>query len=85
MAIEIVDFPIKNGYFPWQNVSSPEGIVFRSLNGHFATWWSLHFVWLKNANMKRVSDTLRHRSDFSGRSSFSEKTSFFFLLGKHDR
>ena len=28
MAIEIVDFPIKNGDFPWQNVSSPEGIEF---------------------------------------------------------
>ena len=27
MAIEIVDFPIKNGDFPWQNVSSPEGIL----------------------------------------------------------
>ena len=27
MAIEIVDFPIKNGDFPWQNVSSPEGMV----------------------------------------------------------
>ena len=26
MAIEIVDFPIKNGDFPWQNVSSPEGM-----------------------------------------------------------
>ena len=26
MAIETVDFPIKNGDFPWQNVSSPEGI-----------------------------------------------------------
>ena len=26
MAIEIVDCPIKNGDFPWQNVSSPEGI-----------------------------------------------------------
>ena len=26
MAIEIVDFPIKNGDFPLQNVSSPEGI-----------------------------------------------------------
>ena len=25
MAIEIVSFPIKNGDFPWQNVSSPEG------------------------------------------------------------
>ena len=27
MAIEIVDFPIKDGDFPWQNVSSPEGTV----------------------------------------------------------
>ena len=27
MAIEIVDFPIKNGDFPWQNVSSPEGTL----------------------------------------------------------
>ena len=26
MAIDIVDIPIKNGDFPWQNVSSPEGI-----------------------------------------------------------
>ena len=25
MAIEIVDFPMKNGDFPWQNVCSPEG------------------------------------------------------------
>ena len=25
MAIEIVGFPIKNGDFPWQTVSSPEG------------------------------------------------------------
>ena len=30
MAIEIVDFPMKNGDFPWQNVSSPEG----SPHGH---------------------------------------------------
>ena len=28
MAIEIVDFPVKNGDFPWQNVSSPEGIKY---------------------------------------------------------
>ena len=25
MTIEIVSFPIKNGDFPWQNVSLPEG------------------------------------------------------------
>ena len=32
MAIEIVDFPMKNGDFPWQNVSSPEGsmVIFHS-------------------------------------------------------
>ena len=32
MAIEIVDFPIKNGDFPWQNVSSPEGIQYGILH-----------------------------------------------------
>ena len=41
MAIEIVEFPIKNGDFPWQNVSSPEGIlgvestIFTHQNGEF--------------------------------------------------
>ena len=25
MAMEIVDFPMKNGDFPWQTVSSPKG------------------------------------------------------------
>ena len=25
MAIFLVDFPMKNGDFPWQNVCSPEG------------------------------------------------------------
>ena len=29
MAIEIVDFPMKNDDFPLQNVSSPEGICFQ--------------------------------------------------------
>ena len=33
MAIEIVDFPVKNGDFPWQNVSSPEGnLLFWDVN-----------------------------------------------------
>ena len=33
MAIEIVDFPIKNGDFPWQNVSSPgRGFIFELNN-----------------------------------------------------
>ena len=35
MAMEIVDFPIKNGDFPWQNVSSPEG---RSQINTVAPW-----------------------------------------------
>ena len=34
MAIEIVDFPIKNGDFPLQTVSSPEGINY---NGFVVT------------------------------------------------
>ena len=25
MAIETVDFPMKHGDFPWQNISLPEG------------------------------------------------------------
>ena len=35
MAIEIVDFPIKNGDFPWQNVSSPEGT---QIDEHLLRW-----------------------------------------------
>ena len=31
MAMKIVDFPIKNGDFPWQNVSSPEGSWFQTM------------------------------------------------------
>ena len=35
MAIEIVHFPIKNGDFPWQNVSSPEGNGYLQANPVF--------------------------------------------------
>jgi hypothetical protein len=41
MAIEIVDFPIKNGDFPSQTVSLPEGIV----NGSFGIRF-LHVILL---------------------------------------
>ena len=34
MAIEIVDFPIKHGDFPWQNVSSPEGTTVKKQKRH---------------------------------------------------
>ena len=34
MAIDIVDFPIKHGDVPWQNVSSPEGMP-RFLQSHY--------------------------------------------------
>ena len=38
MAIEIVDFPNKNGDFPLQNVSSPEGMHWgKSLIGEWIT------------------------------------------------
>ena len=38
MAIEIVDFPIKNGDFPVRYVKLPEGIFFYSM---FVTHWFL--------------------------------------------
>ena len=41
MAIEIVDFPIKNGDFPWQNVSSPEPIfLWGPATGQPPRFWS---------------------------------------------
>ena len=51
MAIEIVDFPIKHGDFPWQNVSSPEGIpneiaIEKRDNddeNHWVQWGTQHF------------------------------------------
>ena len=41
MAIEIGDFPNKNGDVPWQNVSSPEGSInFNGMNIHLpAVLW----------------------------------------------
>jgi hypothetical protein len=36
MAIEIVDFPIKNGDFPVRYVSSPEGNAIKS--DHVSSW-----------------------------------------------
>ena len=45
MAIEIVDFPIQNGDFPYSYVSLPEGIEFscpdarRNLPGHYVMGW----------------------------------------------
>ena len=43
MAIEIVDFPIKNGDFPWQNVSSPEGTSPYHIRWQGFRFWGLSF------------------------------------------
>ena len=48
MALEMVDIPIKNGDFPKQTVSLPEGIF---LLGFDPTWPKNH-----NANDFRVQD-----------------------------
>ena len=57
MAIEIVDFPIKNGDFPWQNVSSPEGNGFTtykpSYNYTYGHEYHL-FNWLYFSGMKYI-------------------------------
>ena len=50
MAIEIVDVPIKNGDFPWQTVSSPEGkcpILKLSQHGQNGSclWRWVHTTW----------------------------------------
>ena len=34
----IVKFPIKNGDFPWQNVSSPGGMVYSTHSSKVMTW-----------------------------------------------
>ena len=48
MAIEIVDFPMKNGDFPWQNVSSPGRVVHSTKKPWLRKQWSklsqLHLV-----------------------------------------
>ena len=49
MAIEIVDFPIKNCDFPWQNVSSPGGNqnIYEYLD-IFRQYWQLEIIFIKN-------------------------------------
>ena len=49
MAIEIVDFPIKHGDFPWQNVGSPEGMFFLGIS-HDGSGW----CWYMQANITGV-------------------------------
>ena len=55
MAIEIVDFPIKNGDFPSQTVSLPEGIV----NGSFGIRF-LHVILLLDQCANAASRTSNH-------------------------
>ena len=49
MAVEIVDFPMKNGDFPWQNVSSPEGI--------------LHVCFQFDVNVPRIPSSVHNCTD----------------------
>ena len=42
MAIEIVDFPIKNGDVPLLYISSPEG------NGD--KWWGIDLIWNQDSS-----------------------------------
>ena len=54
MAIEIVDFPIKNADVPWQNVSSPEG----------NSWFSYFQVlgkWVESIAFSILVDGVRSR------------------------
>ena len=48
MAIAIEDFPMKNGDFPWQNVSSPEGkwgdLLVLKTDSHGHNWRDGHLI-----------------------------------------
>ena len=45
MAIEIVDLPMKNGDFPLQNVSSPEGrLIGNELTMNLRTMYHMGFT-----------------------------------------
>ena len=52
MAREIVDFPIKNGDVPWQNVSLPEG---RSLGSQRPKMLKTHGPWDVTVSSHRVA------------------------------
>ena len=64
MAIEIVDFPIKNGDFPLQNVSSPEGNI-NTIGNNAGTSWhppTNHFLMTSlSHDVTIVYPTCHHR------------------------
>ena len=55
-AIEIVDFPIKNGDFPWQHVSSPEGItkLWSNYGGYQPNYDELSQYFLLRDNINQI-------------------------------
>ena len=57
MAIEIVDFPIKNGDFPSQTVSSPEGICSVAVP---TIVWVKSYPWLQYPMVLLVSMIVSH-------------------------
>ena len=70
MAIEIVDFPIKNGDFPWQNVSSPEGIDPLQKHAVISVHMSIVLVnYLTKSHSRCSAGETHHKS--SGNSCFS--------------
>ena len=57
MAIEIVDFPIKNGDFPLQTVSPPEGICSVAVP---TIVWVKSYPWLQYPMVLLVSMIVSH-------------------------
>ena len=64
----IVDFPIKHGDFPWQNVSSPEGNWGRSQD--------IPVTWLPQSSLPKLAGSVASRSpDEAGRYDISTQKS----------
>ena len=59
MAIEIVDFPIKNCDFPWQNVSSSEGRYKGSCFWILETQQWQHDLWTVHSSLWKIADVIR--------------------------
>ena len=72
MAIEIVDFPIKNGDFPLQTVSSPEGIYNLGL---FSRW----FCYFPNGQTTRNGESIKWFFLFLGDPLSKSKISMIIL------
>ena len=64
MAIEIVDFSIKNGDFPLQNVSSPEGIspTLLTLWVILYIYWGLKHHLFINGDSTMIDKGVKHQT-----------------------